>query len=344
MTTADNKRYRVVVVGVASGLGVSPGELASALESHFPLAPDARLAIESGRSAVVQVVESERYARRAATMLIKLGAEIRIEPEEGGDLSPLDALDLDEIEESIAGLADDLVDSQAFATKPASMEPPEEVDEDAPTLVPQPSVSRRSRRSTRELAPVSDGSSRVVGSRPGSQVSPRAAGEPPPGEERGGKNGGEQASEADSSPLAATQGAERAQLVRCPAHGLLYDATRDSGCTRCRGPGKRQPHGLAPRLRKRPRLWLGMGLALSLLLGGVPAAIYAQRVKSGALYERRMEADSIRRSTADPRQHRRQYERARARVSSTRFRGMALSSLIWISVAAGLMLLWYRFI
>jgi hypothetical protein len=74
------------------------------------------------------------------------------------------------------------------------------------------------------------------------------------------------------------------------------------------------------------------------------AALYAQNVKSGALYERRIEADAIRRTRSHSKYFKQQHAKARAKVTTTRNRGIAFSALIWIGVTAALMLLWYRFV
>lgn len=333
---SDKKRFRVVVVGVAEGHDISARDLAGAMVEYFPLPPDAQVAIESGRSAVVQVAETEHIARRAATMLIKLGAEIRIEPDTGGP-GPLDFDDID-LGELTDGLGDLELDSASApdsdfpddgetipvlpkAALPAPVlvdRPP--VDEDAATLPPQPSLGGRSKRPTRELEPVN------------------------PGEPQRRPDPVEELAEADPNEPVDDADAEQGQLVRCPAHGLLYDATQSAGCTRCLGPSAEQPFRIAPELRQRPRLWLTLGLTLGLLLGAVPAALYAQNVKSGALYERRIEADAIRRTRSDSKHFKKQYAKARAKIAATRNRGIAVSALLWIGIAAALMLLWYRFV
>lgn len=327
----------MVVVGVAKDHDISAQDLAGAMVEYFPLAPDAQMAIESGRSAVVQVADTEHLARRAATMLIKLGAEIRIEPDSGGP-GPLDFDDID-LGELTDGLGELELDSASASDSdypdegetipvlpkgalPAPVlvnRPP--VDEDAVTLSPQPSITGRSKRPTRELDHVNPGEPQR---------------RPDPVDER---------ADADSEqPIDDAEAAERGQLVRCPAHGLLYDAIKSAGCTRCLGPSAEQPFRIAPELRRRPRLWLTLGLTLGLLLGAVPAALYAQNVKSGALYERRIEADAIRRTRSGSKHFKKQYAKARAKIAATRNRGIAVSALLWIGIAAALMLLWYRFV
>jgi len=334
----------VVVVGVAKGQDISARDLAGTLTEYFPLAPDAQVAIESGRSAVVQVAESENVARRAATMLIKLGADIRIEPDSTGpgaldfddiDLGEIDggleALELDPSSGQETGFSDEgttipVIPDEVLPDAVLVNRPP--VDDDTVTLRPPPSTSGRSKRPTRELDPVQTAAAHPRPDLPEDLAEDHvddSTGEPTEGGEAGAA-------------------AERGQLVRCPAHGLLYDATLSPGCTRCLGPSADQPFRLAPELRKRPRLWLTLGLTLGLLLGAVPAVLYAQNVKSGSLYERRIEADAIRRTRADSKHFKKQYAKARAKISATRNRGIAVSALIWIGITAALMLLWYRFV
>jgi hypothetical protein len=330
VNAADNKRFRVVVVGVAKGQDISAQDLAGSLQEYFPLPPDAQVAIETGRSAVVQVAESEQVARRAATMLIRLGAEIRIEPDGAGPGHlNFDDIDLESIGDNLGEIELDNTAapkpnfSHERTTSPVLVDRPP-VDDDAPTLPPQPSASQRTRRPTRELDPVQTAAARA---RPDAMETPADWDDQEP-------------AEADETE----EEKEGGQLVRCPAHGLLYNATQSAGCTRCLGTHADQPFRLAPELRQRPRLWLTLGLALGLLLGAVPAALYAQNVKSGALYERRIEADTLRNSPARSKQLKRQLKKARAKITATRNRGIALSALLWIGVAAALMLLWYRFV
>jgi len=332
----------VVVVGVATGHDISAQDLATSVTEYFPLAPDALVAIESGRSAVVQIAVSEHIARRAATMLIKLGAEIRIEPDGVGP-GPLDFddIDLGEITEGLgeleldssssrgAGFTEEgptipVISEERFPSSVLVDRPP--VNEDADHRSPPPSA-HRSKHTTRELDPV-----KSTGPKP--RLDPAADPDSAPVEVATGATA---ATEADPE-------AERGQLVRCPAHGLLYDATQSAGCTRCLGPSAEQPFRVAPELRQRPRLWLTLGITLGLLLGAVPAALYAQNVKSGALYERRIEADAIRRTRSGSKHFKKQYAKARAKIAATRNRGIAVSALLWIGIAAALMLLWYRFV
>lgn len=342
MSTTDNKRFRVVVVGVADGHDMSPRDLAGSLTEYFPLAPDAQVAIESGRSAVVQVAESEHVARKAATMLIKLGAEIRIEPDSatapnGGGPLDFDDISFDELDDGLGAL--ELEDSLGpVKADPVIVDRPPVVDEDAETLPPQPSVRRRKDRTTRELEPIETASARPSAPRDGPEtaVAPPEVPDAPP-----------QAMDAapdEAPPPDDATAARSGSRVRCPAHGLLYDPNESPGCSRCLGPSAEQPFRLAPELRRRPRLWLTLGLTLGLLLGAVPAALYAQDVKASALYERRIEADVIRRTRADSKHFKKQYAKARAKIDATRNRGIAISALIWIGIAAALMLLWYRFV
>ncbi len=352
MSASDKKRFRVVVVGVAKGHDISAQELAGSLQEYFPLAPDAQVAIETGRSAVVQVAESEHNARRAATMLIKLGAEIRIEPD---SISPgpleFDDIDLDGIGDNLDELElDHALSAKSPFSEEATTTPllPKENHPD-PVLISRPPVdedplphaarglaSQGTRRPTRELDAVRTATART-------QSAPREVVHeaPTPSVDEASTEAPTKApTEVDDTPEEAARGG----LVRCPSHGLLYDPTQSPGCTRCLGPRVAQPFRLAPELRQRPRLWLTLGLALGLLLGAVPAALYAQNVKSGTLYDRRIEADTLRQSSTRSKQLKQQYNEARAKITATRNRGIAFSALLWIGVAAVLMLLWYRFV
>ncbi|MFH2008424.1 MAG: hypothetical protein ABI333_17695 [bacterium] len=318
--TSSAKKFRVVVVGVAPGTTITQQQLISRLLEQYPIAMDARLALESGRSAVVQVTETEHLARRYATKLIKLGAEIRIEPESGGP----GLMDFDNVELS----PEDGESTEIYLQERGDRTGGGDGDGD-PTM---PFVSPRTEdptlvdRPPREVALPRPGSGRTA--------APAPASGPPP-----------QAPAAEPAPRATRPPAQsKSQLVRCPAHGLLYDATEQPGCSRCLGPSADKPFRLAPELRNRPRLWLTLGLAIGLLLGAVPAALYAQSFKSGQLYELRIEADAIRRGRVTSKTYRQEYSQACSKVSALRSRGMAFTSLIWIAFSALLMLLWYRFV
>jgi len=309
--TSSAQRFRVVVVGVAPGTTITQQQLIGKLLEQHPIAADARLALEAGRSAVVQVADTEHLARRYATLLIKLGAEIRIEPEGGG------------------GGGGGLMDYDNVALAPEEDETTSVYDEgqadrtEEPTLVDRP---------PREVALPRPDAARTAAPTPADEPAQAASGAE---------------AEADAAPAPKTgrpPAKSKSQLVRCPAHGLLYDATEQPGCSRCLGPSAEEPFRLAPELRKRPRLWLTLGLAIGLVLGAVPAALYAQNVKSGQLYELRIEADAIRRGRVASKSYGQEYSKARKKVSALRSRGMAFTSLLWIAFSALLMLLWYRFV
>ena len=348
--TVNAKSFRVVVVGVARGQKLTREALIQAVSDRYPLKADARLALSAGRSAVVQVSPTEATARRAATLLIKLGAEIRIEPDDPGDA----LADFGNIALEPGG--DDDADGPTLVRAPP---PGAATTEDGPTLVrpaPGDNPSIVDRLPTDYLsesavvtlptlgvgAPQSMEDSTMAtlprldsAAQKAVEAVAREAAKEAPG---GAAADGDHADDADETTE------QRPQLIRCPQHGLLYDATTRPGCTRCLGNDQKEPFHLFPELRKKPRLWLAAGVLLGLLLGAIPAGLYARSVKNGPLISQRMEAETIRRVRAYGDETEPRYEKARAKVDSLRLRGVAFSALIWIGAAALLMLLWHRFV
>jgi hypothetical protein len=314
----SGKRYRVVVVGVDPSAGRSPDALAAALADHLPLPEDARLAIESGRSAVVQTAATETYARRTATLIIKLGAEVRIEPEGGG------------------------------AAPSAPPETPSRAEGTARNRSSAPGHAPSSR-------PFSDVTEPVVSERPLPRGEEAPAADKTPAADTTSPVESPEIRTDAAGPVAepdadyavntdATVDGAKPHLVRCPAHGLLYDAAQSAGCSRCLGMPATAGLRLAPGLRRKPRLWLTTGMLLALLLGAVPAALYTRHVKNGPLLEQRIEAASVRSSRVRVPEARKAYAAARAEVGRARTRGVAVSAVLWLGSAALLLLLWYRFV
>ncbi len=338
--TGAGKRYRVVVVGVAPGATRSPQQLADDLAARFPLPADARLAIEAGRSAVVQTGATEAHAHRAATLIIKLGAEVHIEPDESGapatgglsDLDPAGGMDYGSVDlpPDDDGLPP-LEASRQDPTKPvlANRPPPLIVDRPPGGGPPPPSVSPAPR------------------STPPRNVSaqlPAITEEPAPPSASGPEDARPAAEPGVVRTVGGSGSNPKIKLVRCPAHGLLYDANQSPGCSRCLGLETDPRIRLAPTLRRRPKLWLTAGMLIALLLGAVPAAIYTHSVKTGTLLERRIEAENIRLGKTAVPEVRAAYAEARARVDKVRSRSVAFSALLWLGVSALVLLLWYRFV
>jgi len=338
--TGAGKRYRVVVVGVARGSTRSPQQLADDLAARFPLPADARLAIEAGRSAVVQTGATEAHAHRAATLIIKLGAEVHIEPDEGsapasgGQGYPHGAGGMDYGSVNLPPDDDGLpplAASREDPTKPVLADRPAPLIVDRPPAgaPPPPSVSP---------APRSTPPRNVSAQLPAITEEPAPSGASGPGDESAAVEPGavRTVGGSGSNP--------KIRLVRCPAHGLLYDANQSPGCSRCLGLETDPRIRLAPTLHRRPRIWLAAGMLIALLLGAVPAVIYAHSVKTGPLLERRIEAENIRLGKTTVPEVQAAYADARARVDRVRSRGVAFSALLWLGVSALVLLLWYRFV
>jgi hypothetical protein len=351
--SAESRKYRVVVVGVARDRNLSPQDLSQALSERMVLPPDVRLAVESGRSAVVQTAESEQQARRAATLLIKLGAEIRIEPDESPGPGALGDVDLGEIQLSYLDDTTPSLDLNELkgeptqvtappAPPPAHELPPLELDlseREDPTQVEVPPDPTPRPSSAAEPAPLVNVRppperfpvSHTPAPRPSSALELR---DPP----------APATTESPAEEAGQPDGASGSNLVRCPVHGLLYDADRSSGCRRCLGiQVEEEPRGLT-RLRTRPRLWIALGVFLSLGLSSIPAVLYAGNQKRGPLLQQRIEAEAIRRGRIRSTQPRRDYAKALKKVAATKSAGLAVTAVIWLVGAALLMFLWFRFV
>ncbi len=328
----SGKRYRVVVVGVDPSSGRSPAALAEALANHVPLPEDARLAIESGRSAVVQTAATETYARRTATLIIKLGAEVRIEPEVGRappSAPPETAKRSDGIARIRSPAPAPSMRPSSDVTEPVVSERPLPHGEEAPAADATP---------TADATPAADAIPHVESTVLGSDATDADI-----ATDADAHAHANAMANANANAEAAVEG-PKPHLVRCPAHGLLYDAAQSAGCSRCLGMPSADGFRLAPGLRQRPRLWLTAGMLLALLLGAVPAALYTRHVKNGPLLEQRIEAASVRSGRLRAPDAQQAYAAARAKVARTRTRGAAVSALLWLGSAALLLLLWHRFV
>lgn len=293
----SDRLYRVVVVGVSPGGSTAKADLVARLAKALPLPPDARLALEAGRSAVVMRGAPETEARRTATLLSGLGAEVRVEPDDQAMTPATQGLDfglvdLGEFDASVETTSD------SFAV---------------PLDVPLP-----------ELEPKDDGTAAPDDSSQDPGEAPASA-------------------SITTAPIASVEGS-RPQLVRCPAHGLLYDSATSAGCSRCLDQPEHQGFRLAPGLRARPRVRLTAGLTLALVLGALPAALYADHVKNTTMLERRIEAEAIRRGRVGDDSVRQAYANAQRLVEKARSRGIAFSGLLWLGTAVLVLGLWLRFV
>lgn len=324
--------FRVIVLQPTADGDRSGKDLASALADRVALSEDARIALEAGRSAVISSAVTEQYARRVATQVMKLGIEVRIEPEEGEGAGLR------------AGAAPLLprTATPTVATPPPPF-PPEPHPDRAP---PSDTIAGEGRGDATEPVlldrprPWEDAPSGIGRTASSAAAHPTQA---PPSEAAPAEPGAPRAALASAGPGDVSHPGE-ARLVRCPAHGLLYDASKSNGCSRCLGETHPSRARLLPTLRARPRLWLATGVLLALGLGAVPAVIYTQQVKSGSLLERRIEAEAIRRGRAGSPEGRAAYLDACAHVDRTRARAVAVTALIWLVSTIFLLLLYRRFV
>jgi len=322
--------FRVIVVRSPHGSSLSGPDATSVLAERIPIPEDARIALEAGRSAVVSFAATEQQARRVATQVMKLGFEVRIEPDD----SPV---------------------RKSRAAAPLPSRPPAPSSESPPPPIPGPERTA----SPEQLPARADATEPILTERPypwedssfpahplaeaGTDGTPLTDAQPPglvawPEVDDRLDLDHTQPGHESETPAASVR------LVRCPAHGLLYDASKSNGCSRCLGGSARERGRLLPTLRSHPRMWLTAGVLLALGIGAIPAVIYAQQVKSGSLLEHRIEAQAIRLTRGGGPDARAAYLDARDQVARIRTRAIAVTALIWLSCSVLLLLLYRRFV
>jgi hypothetical protein len=154
--------------------------------------------------------------------------------------------------------------------------------------------------------------------------------------------------------------------VRCPIHGLAYNRRTASGCVRCMAPARAQakqmqakhledgfPVPVSARAatdRGSPPAWLStparrafLGLAVALLLGFLPAVIYARtsvRNEISALRARQVEISTAPAERAAVAQA--QFDDLDAAVNAVQRAGAGKTLLIWLAVTAATGAAWSR--
>jgi hypothetical protein len=137
--------------------------------------------------------------------------------------------------------------------------------------------------------------------------------------------------------------------VRCALHGLYYDRTRASGCSRCLQQARvvaRQMEESAPvgrwvKLRRDPVRRAFFGLALALVVGFVPAAYSAWGIDGPEVARLRDRQVALSRQPATQALTA-EFDTLDAAVYSVRRKGITRTAAIWLMVTALVGVGWYK--
>jgi hypothetical protein len=137
--------------------------------------------------------------------------------------------------------------------------------------------------------------------------------------------------------------AAKANIVRCPIHGLSYNRDRTAGCLRCPDPARDRAQALERTrlahswrwsdIRRDPSKRAIVGLALALVIGFLPAAYTTFAVSGGEV--RRIRARQAELSeqpgtsaVLD------EFDRLEGAIARVRRRGLQHSAVLWVLVTA----------
>ena len=149
------------------------------------------------------------------------------------------------------------------------------------------------------------------------------------------------------APPEAVKKKDAPEIVRCPIHGLSYDRAKASGCIRCLQPAREVARAIEERragwgsVRENPVKRALAGLAVSVLVGLVPAAYYARGINGAevrALRARQAELSTEvgTKAVTD------EYDSLDAAVDRTRARGLRRTMVLWLVVSGVASLAWAR--
>ena len=137
--------------------------------------------------------------------------------------------------------------------------------------------------------------------------------------------------------------------VRCPKHGLIYDTRKASGCSKCLAPARQVAARIATQAQgvkiadfgedATRRALIGMGVAL--VVGLIPAAYHALRMGARDIHRLRDEQELLSRKPATDETLAR-FDAIESDVKRTKSRAMRNTGLVWLVVAGGTLVGWYR--
>ncbi len=156
------------------------------------------------------------------------------------------------------------------------------------------------------------------------------------------------ASDSSDSGVAVVENAKN-HMVRCSTHGLYFDKRTSSGCRMCLAPARqraaaheRNALGFKLRgLRDNPTKHAGIGLALALGLGLIPAGIHAFRFGLPEVMNLRSEQGELSRQVGTEKVVSR-YNEIDVLVDEAHGRNMRNTALIWILGGSLALLGWNR--
>jgi hypothetical protein len=142
--------------------------------------------------------------------------------------------------------------------------------------------------------------------------------------------------------------AAEAYRVRCHKHGLLYDTRKASGCGKCMEKGRKlsaafeaQAAGIKIADFDSAVKRAFAGLALSLVIGFIPAAYHAFRVGARDIHRLRDEQELLSRKPATEEIVRR-FEELNTTVDNAAGRATRTTGIVWLLVSGLAMAGWYK--
>jgi hypothetical protein len=154
---------------------------------------------------------------------------------------------------------------------------------------------------------------------------------------------------SSSSGLDVDDEAGEVNSERCPAHGLLFDRRKSSGCRKCfedKRSAARAPNRSAQKRRtdgriNSPARRAFMGLALALFLGFVPAAYYALFPGAGEVDRLRSEQRVLSEKTGTE-ENMRRFDQLEDMVASGHWKALRNTLIIWVAISGVTMAAWYK--
>ncbi len=136
---------------------------------------------------------------------------------------------------------------------------------------------------------------------------------------------------------------KKANIVRCPIHGLSYNRDRTAGCLRCPDPERDRAQALERTrlahswrwrdIRRDPVKRAIVGLALALAIGFLPAAYTTFGISGGEVRRIRARQTELSEQSGTTAVQG-EFDRLEAAVTRVRRRGLQHSALLWVLVSA----------
>jgi hypothetical protein len=153
-----------------------------------------------------------------------------------------------------------------------------------------------------------------------------------------------------NSGVAMDEDPRNLNLVRCVQHGLYYDKAKASGCRKCMSPAREVAQKMVADavvvhvgegLRRQPAKRAFLGLALSLVLGFLPAVYYCFGPGAAEVRKLRTEQELLSRQPGTEEIMRR-FDQLDGQVIGMHETATRNTGIVWIAVATVSMLGWYK--